>query len=209
MADSSTFSSDVAFTPAVKAIQARKGSREAYAQVEQRGGWRTEIDEQLAAFLATRDSMFLATASADGQPYIQHRGGPKGFIRILDKNTLAFADYRGNRQYITQGNLSENPKAYIFLMDFTARRRVKIWGEARVVDDDPALLQSLMPQGYKARPEQVILFRISAWDTNCPQHIPQKFDAADVAAALASRDAYIADLEAELAALKGQPTPAS
>jgi len=209
MADSSTFSSDVAFTPAVKAIQARKGSREAYAQVEQRGGWRTEIDEQLAAFLATRDSMFLATASADGQPYIQHRGGPKGFIRMLDKNTLAFADYRGNRQYITQGNLSENPKAYIFLMDFTARRRVKIWGEARVVDDDPALLQSLMPQGYKARPEQVILFRISAWDTNCPQHIPQKFDAADVAAALASRDAYIADLEAELAALKGEPTPAS
>jgi len=209
MADSSTFSSDVAFTPAVKAIQARKGSREAYAQVEQRGGWRTEIDEQLAAFLATRDSMFLATASADGQPYIQHRGGPKGFIRILDKNTLAFADYRGNRQYITQGNLSENPKAYIFLMDFTARRRVKIWGEARVVDDDPALLQSLMPQGYKARPEQVILFRISAWDTNCPQHIPQKFDAADVAAALASRDAYIANLEAELAALKGEPTPAS
>jgi len=203
------FSSDVAFTPAVKAIQARKGSREAYAQVEQRGGWRTEIDEQLAAFLATRDSMFLATASADGQPYIQHRGGPKGFIRILDKNTLAFADYRGNRQYITQGNLSENPKAYIFLMDFTARRRVKIWGEARVVDDDRALLQSLMPQGYKARPEQVILFRISAWDTNCPQHIPQKFDAADVAAALASRDAYIADLEAELAALKGEPTPAS
>jgi len=203
------YSSDVAFTPAVKAIQARKGSREAYAQVEQRGGWRTEIDEQLAAFLATRDSMFLATASADGQPYIQHRGGPKGFIRMLDKNTLAFADYRGNRQYITQGNLSENPKAYIFLMDFTARRRVKIWGEARVVDDDPALLQSLMPQGYKARPEQVILFRISAWDTNCPQHIPQKFDAADVAAALASRDAYIANLEAELAALKGEPTPAS
>ena len=112
MADSSTFSSDVAFTPAVKAIQARKGSRDAYAQVEQRGGWRTEIDGQLAAFLAARDSMFLATASADGQPYIQHRGGPKGFIRILDKNTLAFADYRGNRQYITQGNLSENPKAY-------------------------------------------------------------------------------------------------
>ena len=96
--------------------------------------------------------MFLATASADGQPYIQHRGGPKGFIRVLDKNTLAFADYAGNRQYITQGNLSENPKANIFLMDYAHRRRVKIWGEARVVDDDPALLQSLMPRGYKARP---------------------------------------------------------
>jgi len=206
MSDIHAYPSDVAFTPAVKAVQTRKGSRDAYARVEQ-NGWRTEIDETLIAFLASQDSMFLATANADGQPYIQHRGGPKGFIRILDRNTLAFADYRGNRQYITQGNLSENPKAYIFLIDFVHRRRVKIWGEARVVDDDPALLKSLMPQGYKARPEQVILFRISAWDTNCPQHIPQKFDAADVAAALASRDAHIAELEAELAALKGQPAP--
>jgi len=198
------FSSDVAFTPAVKAIQTAKGSRAAYAHVEERGGWRTEIDDNLAAFVADANSMYLATASADGQPYIQHRGGPKGFIRVLDKSTLAFADYSGNRQYITQGNLSENNKAQLFLMDYAHRRRVKIWGEARVVDDDPALLQSLMPQGYKARPEQVILFRISAWDTNCPQHIPQKFDAADVAAALAARDARIAELEAELAALKGE-----
>jgi predicted pyridoxine 5'-phosphate oxidase superfamily flavin-nucleotide-binding protein len=204
MPQSHAFSSDVAFTPAVKAIQARKGSRDRYAQMEEGGGWRTEIDENLTAFLAGQDSMFLATASANGQPYIQHRGGPKGFIRILDKNTLAFADYAGNRQYITQGNLSENPKANIFLMDYAHRRRVKIWGEARVIDDDPALLQSLMPRGYKARPEQAILFKISAWDTNCPQHIPQKFDAADVAAALAVRDARIAELESELASLKVQ-----
>jgi uncharacterized protein len=196
------YSSDVAFSPAVKAIQARKGSREAYAHVEARGGWRTEIDDNLAAFLADANSLYFATASADGQPYIQHRGGPKGFVKILDKTTLAFADYSGNRQYITQGNLSENPKAHIFLMDYAHRRRVKIWGEARAVDDDPALLQSLMPKGYRARPEQVIVFRISAWDTNCAQHIPQKFDAADVAAALAARDARIAELEAELAALK-------
>jgi uncharacterized protein len=203
MSDIHTHSSDVAFTPAVKAIQTRKGSRHAYAHVEQNGGWRTEIDEDLAAFLADANSMYFATAGAEGQPYIQHRGGPKGFIKILDKNTLAFADYSGNRQYITQGNLSENPKANIFVMDYAHRRRVKIWGEARVVDDDPALLKSLMPQGYKARPEQVVLFKISAWDTNCPQHIPQKFDAADVAAALASRDARIAELEAELATLKG------
>jgi predicted pyridoxine 5'-phosphate oxidase superfamily flavin-nucleotide-binding protein len=202
MTDVQTVSSDVAFTPAVKAIQARKGSRSAYAHVEQNGGWRTEIDENLAGFLSQTDSFYLATASADGQPYIQHRGGPKGFVKILDKATLAFADYRGNRQYITQGNLSENPKAYIFVMDYAHRRRVKLWGEARVVDDDPALMDSLMPKGYKARPEQVILFKVSAWDTNCPQHIPQKFDAADVAAALASRDARIAELEAELAALK-------
>jgi predicted pyridoxine 5'-phosphate oxidase superfamily flavin-nucleotide-binding protein len=205
MSDVQTYSSDVAFTPAVKEIQARKGSRQAYAHVEQNGGWRTEIDDNLTAFLADANSLYFATASADGQPYIQHRGGPRGFIRILDKNTLAFADYSGNRQYISQGNLSENPKAHIFLMDYAHRRRVKIWGEARVVDDDPALTKSLMPQGYKARPEQVILFKIAAWDTNCPQHIPQKFDAADVAAALASRDAKIAELEAELAALKGAP----
>ena len=205
MSDLHAYSSDVAFTPAVKAIQTRKGSREAYAHVEARGGWRSEIDGNLAAFLADANSLYFATASADGQPYIQHRGGPKGFIRVLDKNTLAFVDYGGNRQYITQGNLSENRKAYIFLMDYAHRRRVKIWGEARVMDDDPALLQSLMPQGYKARPEQVILFRIAAWDTNCPQHIPQKFDAADVATALASRDARIAELETELAALKGKP----
>jgi predicted pyridoxine 5'-phosphate oxidase superfamily flavin-nucleotide-binding protein len=203
MSDPHAYSSDVAFTPAVKAIQARKGSREAYAHVEARGGWRSEIDDHLTAFLAQANSLYFATASADGQPYIQHRGGPKGFVKILDNTTLAFADYSGNRQYITQGNLSENPKAHLFLMDYAHRRRVKIWGEARVVDDDPALLQSLMPQGYKARPEQVILFRISAWDTNCPQHIPQKFDADDVAAALAARDARIAELEAELATLKG------
>jgi predicted pyridoxine 5'-phosphate oxidase superfamily flavin-nucleotide-binding protein len=209
MSDTHTYPSDVAFTPAVKAIQARKGSRDGYARVEQNGGWRTDIDENLAAFLAGTNSFYMATATADGQPYIQHRGGPKGFIKILDRNTIAFADYSGNRQYITQGNLTENPKAHIFVMDYAHRRRVKIWGEARVVDDDPALLKSLMPVGYKARPEQVILFKISAWDTNCPQHIPQKFDAADVAAALASRDARIAGLEAELAKLKSAVSAAS
>jgi uncharacterized protein len=208
MSDVHTYSSDVAFTPAVKAIQARKGSRDGYASMENRGGFRTEIDEDLASRLAQANSFYLATASADGQPYIQHRGGPKGFVKILDKNTIAFADYSGNRQYITQGNLSENPKAYIFVMDYAHRRRVKIWGKASMVDDDPALLDALMPKGYRARPEQVVVFRIEAWDTNCPQHIPQKFDAADVAAALAARDGRIAELEAELAALKGQPVPA-
>jgi predicted pyridoxine 5'-phosphate oxidase superfamily flavin-nucleotide-binding protein len=210
MSDVHAYSSDVAFTPAVKTIQARKGSREAYAQVEANGGWRTEVDERLAAFLADTNSFFMATATADGQPYIQHRGGPKGFVKVLDKNTIAFADYSGNRQFITQGNLSENAKAHIFIMDYTHRRRVKIWGTARVVEDDPALTQSLMPKGYKARPEQVILFTIAAWDTNCPQHIPQKFDAADVATAMAeanarieARDARIAELEAEISKLTG------
>jgi predicted pyridoxine 5'-phosphate oxidase superfamily flavin-nucleotide-binding protein len=201
MSAAHAYASDVAFTPAVKSIQIRKGSRQAYAEAEQRG-WRTEVDDNLAAFLAAAGSFYLATASADGQPYIQHRGGPKGFLKVLDKQTLAFADYAGNRQYITQGNLSENPKAYLFVMDYAHRRRVKIWGEARVVEDDDALTQSLMPRGYRARPEQVILFKIAAWDSNCPQHIPQKFDAADVAAALAARDQRIAQLEAEIAALK-------
>jgi hypothetical protein len=203
------YSSDVAFTPAVKAIQTKKGSREGYAEVERNGGWRTEIDDKLAGFLANTNSFYLATATADGQPYIQHRGGPKGFVKALDKRTIAFADYAGNRQYLTQGNLSENPKAYIFIMDYAHRRRVKIWGEARVVDDDPALLDSLMPKGDRARGEQVILFKIAAWDTNCPQHIPQKFDAADVAQAMSEAAAKIAALEAEVATLKAQVATAA
>jgi uncharacterized protein len=207
MSDLRTYPSDVAFTPAVKEIQTRKGSRRSYAHVEENGGWRTEINEDLAAFLAQTNSFYFATANAEGQPYIQHRGGPKGFIKVLDNTTLAFADYSGNRQYITQGNLSENPKAHIFVMDYAHRHRVKIWGEARVVDDDPALMKSLMPRGYKARPEQVILFKVVAWDLNCPQHIPQKFDSADVAAALASRDARIVELQAELVVLKGESPP--
>ncbi len=207
MSDTHTYASDVAFSPAVKQIQARKGSREHYAHQEQRG-WRTEVDDNLAAFLAETNSFYLATASADGQPYIQHRGGPKGFLKVLDKHTLAFADFAGNQQYITQGNLSENPKTYIFVMDYAHRRRVKIWGTARVVEDDDALVRSMMPKGYRARGEQVTLFTVAAWDTNCPQHIPQKFDAADVAAAVATRDARIAELEAEVAALKGEKVPA-
>ena len=209
MSDTHTYSSDVAFTPAVKAIQARKGSRQAYAHVEENGGWRTEIDDKLAGLLANTNSFYMATATADGQPYIQHRGGPKGFVKILDKNTIAFADYAGNRQYLTEGNLSENNRAHIFIMDYAHRRRVKIWGEAKVIDDDPALTDALMPKGYRARPEQVIVFKIAAWDTNCPQHIPQKFDAADVAQALAVRDARIAELEAELARVKKEQAPAS
>ena len=163
MSDVHSFSSDVAFTPAVKALQTRKGSREAYSNVEERGGWRTEIDENLAGFLSQTNSFYLATSNAQGQPYIQHRGGPKGFVKILDKNTIAFADYSGNRQYITQGNLLENPKAHIFVMDYAHRRRVKIWGEAHVVDDDPALTKSLMPQGYKARPRASRPGRAGGW----------------------------------------------
>jgi predicted pyridoxine 5'-phosphate oxidase superfamily flavin-nucleotide-binding protein len=198
-----TPSSDVAFTPSVKAIQARKGSRQAYARVEERGGWRTVITAELAAFITAQTSIFFATASADGQPYIQHRGGPAGFLKVLDEHTIGFADFAGNRQFITQGNLAENPKAYLFLIDYAHRRRIKIWGEARVVEGDDALIAKLMPAGYKARPEQVILFTVAAWDSNCPQHFPQRFVAADVAAALSARDRRIAELEAEIKRLGG------
>jgi predicted pyridoxine 5'-phosphate oxidase superfamily flavin-nucleotide-binding protein len=202
MPDQTAISSDVAFTPTVKAIQARKGSRDGYAAMERRGGWRTAITPDLAAFIGEQVSVFLATVNAEGQPYIQHRGGPAGFLHVLDDRTIAFADFAGNRQYITSGNLADNPKAHLFLIDYAARRRVKIWGEARVAEADAGLLARLMPEGYKARGEQVILFTVSAWDSNCHQHIPQRFDVADVAAALADRDSRIAELEAEIARLK-------
>jgi predicted pyridoxine 5'-phosphate oxidase superfamily flavin-nucleotide-binding protein len=198
--------SDVAFSPAVKAVQARRGSREAYARMEARGSWQARITPDLAGFVAAQTSVFLATASAEGQPTIQHRGGPPGFLHVLDDLTIGFADYAGNRQYITTGNLGENPRACLFLIDYAHRRRVKIWGEARVVED-PALTARLMPPDYAARPEQAILFTVAAWDAYCPQHIPQRFEAADVAAALEARDRRIAALEAEVARLQGSPAP--
>ena len=190
--------SDVAFTPSVKAVQERKGSRPAYARMEQRGGWESRITPDLAQFIAAQTSVFLATANADSQPYIQHRGGPPGFLHVVDERTIAFADFAGNRQFITQGNLADNPKVHLFLIDYAHRQRVKIWGEARVVEGDSTLIAQLMPKGYRARPEQVILLTVTAWDANCPQHIPQRFEAADVAAALAERDQRIEALEAEV-----------
>lgn len=164
-------SSDVAFTPAVKAIQSSRGSRRSYERMEEAGGWETEIDEDLAAFIAQQQSFFLATANADGQPYIQHRGGPPGFLRVIDRRTLAFADFRGNRQYITVGNLTENAKVHLFLIDYATKTRVKIWGTARV-DEDPKSIEKLMPKGYAAKGERVIVIDVVAWDANCPQHIP-------------------------------------
>ncbi|BCG78119.1 pyridoxamine 5'-phosphate oxidase family protein [Mesorhizobium sp. 113-3-3] len=196
------FTSDVAFTPTVKAIQARKGSRQSYARVEERGGWQAVITPDLAAFIGMQTSVFLSTANGDGQPYIQHRGGPAGFLKVLDEKTIGFADFSGNRQFITQGNLADNPRAFLFLIDYMLRQRIKIWGTARVVENDAELMARLMPGDYKARPEQVILFTISAWDANCPQHIPQRFEAADVAAALGERDRRIQLLEQEIMQLK-------
>src|SRR5216683_6973011 len=192
-----SYPSDLAFTPTVKAIQSRKGSRPGYASMEERGSWEARITPDLAEFIGRQTSVFLGTASGDGQPYIQHRGGPPGFLKVLDDKLLGFADFAGNRQYITLGNLTENPKAFIFLIDYTNRQRVKLWSEARVVEDDPELLKRLKPNSYRARVEQAILFTVSAWDSNCPQHIPQRFEAADVQSMLAERDQRIEDLTKE------------
>jgi predicted pyridoxine 5'-phosphate oxidase superfamily flavin-nucleotide-binding protein len=200
--------SDVAFTPTVKAIQARKGSREAYARLDEQGGWPRTIDAGLAAFIAAQTSFFLGTASAEGQPYIQHRGGPRGFLRVLDERTLGLADFAGNRQYVTQGNLQDNPRALLFLIDYVNRRRIKLWGTAEVIEGDEALNARLAVPGYKARVEQALLFHLEAWGANCSQHIPQRFEAADVMTAIVMRDARIAELEAEVARLRQTEAPA-
>jgi len=167
--------SDIAFTPAVKAAQEARGSRSSYAKMEQRGGWNDRVTTALKDFIAERDSFYFGTAAADGQPYIQHRGGPKGFLKVLDEKTLAMADYAGNAQYISIGNLSENPKAFIFLMDYPNRHRIKIWGTAEFIEDDPDLLQRVSDPDYKARLQRVMLFHLKAWDVNCNQHIQQRY----------------------------------
>lgn len=164
------YPSDIAFTPAVQAVQEAKGSRDDHARAERRG-WRTHVTPDLAEFLAGLDMFYLGTASAEGQPYIQYRGGSPGFLKVLDERTLAFADFGGNRQYITVGNLSENPKAFIFLMDYANQQRVKLWGTARVVEEDPGLLDQLRDPHDPGKVEWAIVFAVAAWDSNCPQHI--------------------------------------
>ncbi|MEO8018988.1 MAG: pyridoxamine 5'-phosphate oxidase family protein [Pseudomonadota bacterium] len=197
-----SYPSDIAFTPSVKAEQTRMGSRRAYAHMEEGAGWQTRITPDLEEFLAQRNSLYLATANAAGQPYIQHRGGPAGFLRVLDEQRFGFADFAGNKQYITLGNVRENVKTHVFLMDYAHRRRIKIWGELSAVEGDAELNARLKPEGYKARVERVLVIKIAAWDVNCPQHIPLKLDAADVSAAIAERDARIAVLEAEVRKLR-------
>ncbi len=196
------YSSDIAFTPAVKALQTRRGSRRAYARMEEGGSWQTVITPELKEFIEAQQSVFLATANTGGQPYIQHRGGPPGFLRVIDEHTIGFADFAGNRQYITSGNLAGNAKAHLFLMDYANKQRVKIWCTARVIEGDAASVAQLAPSGYAARIEQVILLTVVAWDANCSKHIPQRFEAADVEAALAARDRRIAALEAAIKQLR-------
>lgn len=194
--------SDVAFTPTVKAIQSRKGSRADYARMEQGRGWRTVVTPDLAEFLAKLDMFYLGTANAEGQPYIQYRGGPLGFLKVLDEHTLGFADFGGNRQYITLGNLAENSRAFLFLMDYANSRRVKVWGTARIVDNDADLLQRLTDPAYPGRVERAILFSIDAWDINCPQHIHQRFAQRQIAPVIEQLQQRIAELESEVEHLK-------
>ena len=198
------FSSDIAFTPAVKGIQAEKGSRSSYARMETGGSWETEVTPELETFLADLDMFYLGTANAEGQPYIQYRGGFPGFLKTVDEKTLGFADFGGNRQYITLGNLSENSKAFIFLIDYARSRRIKLWGKARVVEDDPALLDRLRDSSYPGKVERAMLFEIEAWDVNCPQHIHKRFPQKQVAPVIEQLQAKIAELEARLKTLESK-----
>ncbi len=197
-----TFPSDVAFTPAVKAVQQAKGSRQSYARMEKGRGWRTTVTPDLADFLADLDMFYFGTANAEGQPYIQYRGGPPGFLKVIDERTLGFADFGGNQQYVTLGNLSENPKAFLFLMDYANSRRIKVWGTARVVEGDTALLEKLRDRDYPGEAERAILFAIEAWDVNCPQHIHRRFSERQVAPVIEKLQARVAKLEAEVARLR-------
>src|SRR5205085_8357058 len=192
--------SDIVFTAAARGAQAERGDAD---RRQKANGFPDTVTPELAAFIAEQDTAFLGTASADGAPYIQHRGGPKGFIKVVDERTLGFADYRGNRQYITLGNLSENDRAYLFLIDFSRRQRIKLWGRARVIENDDALVAKLFDHGYKARPERVILFRIEAWDVNCSQHITARLTAEEVEGLLGTVQERIAALQAENARLRG------
>ena len=195
------YPSDIAFTPAVKAVQTAKGSRAGYAKVERRG-WRTRVTPDLAEYMARLDMFYLGTASAEGQPYIQYRGGSPGFLKVLDERTLAFADFGGNRQYITLGNLSENPRAFLFLMDYANQQRVKLWGNARVVEDDPGLLDQLRDPDNPGKVERAIVFTVEAWDINCPQHIHRRFSQRQAQPVIEELQRRIAELEAELANLR-------
>jgi hypothetical protein len=201
------YTSDVAFTPAVKAVQERKGSRASYARMERSGGWETAVTPELAEFLADLDMFYLATATADGQPYVQYRGGPPGFLKVLDDHTLAFADFGGNRQYLSVGNLSENPKAFLFLMDYANQRRVKVWGTAKVVEGDAALLERLRDPAYPGRVERAVVFTVAAWDVNCPQHIHPRFSQRQLDPVIDGLKARVRELEAEVRRLRSGSQP--
>ena len=191
--------SDLAFSPAVKSHQERLGSRRIYEKMGTGAGWDEEITEARAAFIRERDSIYIATASADGRPYIQHRGGPKGFLKVLDRKTLGFAEYAGNRQYISMGNLTENDRACLFLMDYPNRARLKIWGRAEFVEDDAELMAKVTDADYRGKRERVFVFHVEVMDGNCPQHIAPRFTAEEIGDDAAALKARIKELEAKVA----------
>ena len=193
-------SEDVLFSASVKAEQTRLGSRQSFESRD----WKTEITDDLRQFLNAVDTFFLATASADGRPYIQHRGGPAGFLKPIGTRELAFADFAGNRQYITLGHLKENDRAHIFILHFATQQRIKLWGRARVVEGDIELMERLVDPAYKARPQRAIVFTIEAWDTNCPQHIVPRYSEAEIAPSVNKLIERIKELEEEVAKLKGE-----
>ena len=173
---------DIAFTDSVKQAQNRYGSRKSYAGFESDGGHRDRLSENEIAFLAGRDSFYMGSVGENGWPYVQHRGGPKGFLKVLDEATIGFADFRGNRQYISVGNLNADGRVSLFLMDYPNRQRLKLWARARVVhpDEDPKLVARLELPGYKARIERGIIMAVEAVDWNCPQHITPRFTEAEI-----------------------------
>lgn len=184
----------IAFTPAVQAAQAQRGSRETYDLFEQTGPENDSITDELEEFITQLDGFYLGTVSSNGYPYIQFRGGSPGFLKVLDAKTLGFADFTGNVQYVTIGNLSEHDKAFLFLMDYRHRKRLKIWGRAQFVEGDEALIDRLRVPGYPAQIDRAILFQVEAWNWNCPQHIPIRYSQAEVDAL----KARIVDLEQQL-----------
>ena len=195
--------SDVAFTPTVKRFQETKGSRKGYARMEEKAGWQSTVTDELANFIAERDSFYLGTANADGQPYIQHRGGKPGFLKVIDEKTLAFADFRGNRQYISDGNLKGQDRIALILVDYPNSARIKIFGRARL-SDDPALIARLRDDGYRARVERAVVITVEGFDWNCPQHLPVRLTIEELEPVLAPIRKELADLKAENAALKAR-----
>ena len=206
--EATVLNTEIVFTPAAQRAMAARGSAHGYAR-KVAAGFPDRVTPDLAGFVAELDTAFLATVSAEGAPYIQHRGGPKGFIKVLDDKTLGFADYAGNKQYLTLSNLEGNDKAFLFLLDFANRQRIKVWGRARVVENDPKLMEKLVDAGYRARPERAILFTIEAWDTNCSQHITERYTQAEVAIAVSGLRDRIVALEAENAKLRAKQSPAA
>ena len=197
-------SSDVAFSGTVKQVQAERGSRAAYAHQEARGGFDTEVTPDLAGFLAEVDTAFLATANAEGQPYVQHRGGPRGFIQVIDASTIGFLDLPGNRQYVTTGNLRDNDRVCLFLIDYARRLRVKVWGHARAVPASDPAAATLTSANAPTRVEQAILITVTAWNANCPKHIPRKVDAAEAEQVIESLERRLEALELENRTLRSR-----